>query len=196
MNTRLRDFVTAFADMLEQHQDEPHILEHGAQLLQNLVTHDDWLPEDYARPDPLRYQQYLLHADSLRRFSVVSFVWGPGQHTPIHNHTVWGMIGMLRGAETAQSYTWQDGALQEHGKPLQLQPGMVEAVSPRIGDVHKVSNAFTDRVSISIHVYGANIGEVQRSVFSEDGIRKDFISGYVNTTLPNIWNFSADTATP
>ena len=194
MTQRLRDFVTAFAALLEQHPAEPELLEQGAQLLQQLVRHDDWLPHAYAQPDPVRYRQYLLHADSLRRFSVVSFVWGPGQQTPVHDHTVWGLIGMLRGAEVAQAHAWQDGALQPQGAPVQLLPGMVEAVSPAIGDVHRVSNAYDDRVSISIHVYGANIGEVLRSVYLPDGTRKDFISGYSNATLPNIWDTSTHTA--
>ncbi len=36
-------------------------------------------------------------AISRERFCVVSFVWGPDQATPIHNHTVWGLVGVLRG---------------------------------------------------------------------------------------------------
>ncbi len=88
MTERLRDFVTTFAALLEQHPAEPELLEQGALLLQQLVRHDGWLPDAYAQPDPLRYRQYLLHADSLRRFSVVSFVWGLGQETPVHDHTV------------------------------------------------------------------------------------------------------------
>lgn len=194
MSRRLPDFVTAFAALLEQHPAEPQLLEQGAQLLQQLVGHDDWLPHEYAQPDPLRYQQYLLHADALRRFSVVSFVWGPGQQTPVHDHTVWGLIGMLRGAEVAQAHAWQDGALRPQGAAVRLQPGMVEAVSPAIGDVHQVSNAFDDRVSISIHVYGANIGEVLRSVYLPDGTRKEFISGYSNATPPDLRDISTHTA--
>ena len=68
----------------------------------------------------------------------------------------------------------------------------MQAVSPRIGDVHRVSNALADQASISIHVYGANIGAVQRAVYLEDGTRKPFVSGYSNTTLPNFWDLSAE----
>lgn len=188
---RLRGFVQDFATLLEHHRDEATILQDGGALLQQLVSHDDWLPADCAQPDPQRYQQYLLHADALGRFSVVSFVWGPGQSTPIHDHTVWGLIGMLRGAEVAQPYArTTDDRWVASGAPVTLQPGQVEAVSPRIGDVHRVSNALADRPSISIHVYGANIGAVRRNVYLEDGTRKPFISGYSNTTLPNIWDCS------
>jgi predicted metal-dependent enzyme (double-stranded beta helix superfamily) len=196
MSKRLRDFITGFAELLEQRPEEPALLRQGTELLQQLVARDDWLPDACALPDPHRYQQYLLHADSLRRFSVVSFVWGAGQQTPVHDHTVWGLIGMLRGAEIEQGYAWRDGSLVEHGGARRLEPGMVAAVSPRIGDVHRVRNAFDDRVSISIHVYGANIGEVKRSVYLPDGASKEFISGYSNGTLPNIWDLSAKVATP
>ena len=71
-------------------------------------------------------------------------------------------------------------------------PGDVEAVSPAVGDVHRVHNAYVDRVSISIHVYGANIGAVARHVFPVEGGTKPFVSGYSNTVLPNLWDRSAD----
>ncbi|HKK05130.1 MAG TPA: cysteine dioxygenase [Gammaproteobacteria bacterium] len=167
---------------------EADLIEHGRALLANLVRRDDWLPDAWAQPDPQYYQQYLLYCDPLERFSVVSFVWGPGQHTPIHDHTVWGMIGMLRGAELCESFQRDDdGTLVSTGSH-RLEPGQVEAVSPTIGDIHRVRNAFDDRVSISIHVYGADIGAVQRHVYASDsGEVKNFISGYSNQTLPNLW---------
>jgi predicted metal-dependent enzyme (double-stranded beta helix superfamily) len=198
---RLRHFITSLAALLERESDEANIIREGAALLRELVAVDDWLPQAYAQPDPERYRQYLLHVDSAQRFSVVSFVWGPGQQTPVHDHTVWGLIGMLRGSEYSQSYRRQngkEGALAPYGEPVQLTPGQVEAVSPNLDgldDIHRVRNAYDDQVSISVHVYGANIGAVQRSVYQPDGTRKAFISGYSNTALPNIWDLSQETKT-
>lgn len=190
---RLRQFIGNLAALIDTTPDEAALLTRARPLLAELVRHDDWLPEDYARPDPQRYQQYLLHADSRQRFSVVSFVWGPGQRTPVHDHRVWGLIGMLRGAEYSQPFAFAaDGSLRPAGEPQRLEPGEVEAVSPRIGDIHQVSNAFADRSSISIHVYGANIGAVRRAVFSAEGEEKPFISGYSNSQLPNIWDLSKE----
>ncbi|WP_288377286.1 cysteine dioxygenase [uncultured Pseudomonas sp.] len=194
---RLRHFIGELSDLLDRYPDEATLLDQGHTLLHSLVAHDDWLPEALAQPDPARYQQYLLHCDSRQRFSVVSFVWGPGQSTPIHDHRVWGLIGMLRGAEYAQGFTRDaHGALVAQGERLRIDPGHVEAVSPRIGDIHQVSNAFDDRVSISIHVYGANIGAVSRAVYLPDGSEKPFISGYSNTSLPNIWDLSKENPAP
>ncbi|WP_312242338.1 cysteine dioxygenase [Pantoea sp.] len=187
---RLRDFVARLAGLLDAQPQESEILEKGSEWLRELIQHDDWLDERFAQPHPERYQQYLLYADAQQRFSVVSFVWGPGQSTPIHDHRVWGLIGMLRGAEISQSWRSDEKGLQPDGAPVRLEPGRVEAVSPGVGDIHRVSNAFDDSVSISIHVYGANIGAVKRAVYREDGSEKTFISGYSNRYLPNIWDLS------
>lgn len=192
---RLRHFVQQLAALVDSAPPEPDLLARGSALLGALVAYDDWLPAAYAQPSPERYQQYLLHADALGRFSVVSFVWGPGQATPIHDHTVWGLIGMLRGSEDSQAFArTADGRWAPQGSPHRLHAGDVDAVSPTIGDVHRVNNAWDGQTSISIHVYGANIGAVQRSVYLEDGTAKPFISGYSNATLPNIWDLSRNPA--
>jgi len=185
-NSRLKTFIRSFTELIDKNPAEAEILKHGSVLLKELIKTDDWLPDEYAQPHPKFYQQYLLYADRGPRFSVVSFVWGPGQVTPIHNHTVWGLVGVLRGAEYAQSYKKENKQLVPYDEPVKMVPGDVEAVSPTVGDLHKVRNAFNDQVSISIHVYGADIGKVQRSVFSEDGTEKPFISGYSNAGPPDL----------
>lgn len=188
---RLRGFVTSLAELLAATRSEAEILETGSKLLEKLVSSDDWLPPAFAVPDPDRYQQYLLHCDSRERFSVVSFVWGPGQGTPIHDHRVWGLVGMLRGAERSERFVRApDGSLRADGPAHLLHPGEVEAVSPRVGDIHRVSNALADAPSISIHVYGANIGAVDRATYAPDGTPKRFISGYANSLVPNLWDRS------
>lgn len=167
--------------------DEARLLRDGGLLLKRLVSDDNWLPDYCAEPGTRSYQQYLLYCDPLERFSVVSFVWGPGQGTPIHNHTVWGLVGILRGAETERRFTRTDGALRP-GEVSRLTPGMVASVSPNDHDIHQVANALADRVSISIHVYGGNIGTIRRSTFdAATGAERTFISGYGNSVLPNVW---------
>lgn len=188
---RLRGFVTNLAELLDSTRDEREILESGAKLLSRLVAQDDWLPDAFAQAHPDRYQQYLLHCDSRERFSVVSFVWGPGQGTPIHDHRVWGLVGVLRGAEASERFVRQgDGTLRPTGTVDMLHAGAVEAVSPRVGDIHRVRNAVPDAPSISIHVYGANIGAVERATYDLDGRAKRFVSGYANDVVPNLWDRS------
>ncbi|CAO3432212.1 Cysteine dioxygenase (EC 1.13.11.20) [Azospirillum doebereinerae] len=97
--SRLRGFIGDFTRLVEgQGGDEPTLLAAGRVLLGGLIAQDDWLPDACAQPDPVHYRQYLLHGDPFERFSVVSFVWGPGQRTPIQDHTIRGLVGVLRGA--------------------------------------------------------------------------------------------------
>lgn len=188
---RLRATVVGFAELLESTTDEATILARGSTLLSELVAYDDWLPAEYAAPDVARYQQYLLHCDSRERFSIVSFVWGPGQATPVHDHRVWGLVGVLRGSELNEAFERDSaGQLVSAGPPERLGAGRVTALSPRIGDVHRVTNAERDRVSISVHVYGANIGAVERATYDVRGSAKRFVSGYANRNIPNLWDRS------
>lgn len=180
MSRRLDHFVAAVSALLGRTDDERTILEEGANLLRSLVVHDDWLPDAFAAPDPERYRQYLLHADPSGRFSVVSFVWGLGQQTPVHDHRVWGLVGVLRGAELSQRYVRTERGLVQLGEPTLLEPGDVDAVSPRVGDIHRVSNALRDETSVSIHLYGADIGRVERATYAADGSERRFVSGYAN----------------
>ncbi|WP_332855701.1 cysteine dioxygenase [Duganella sp. S19_KUP01_CR8] len=178
---RLRRFVEGMDALLARGPAEAGVVAHGGALLRALLAHDDWLPDALAQPHPQFYRQYLLYLDPASRYSVASFVWGPGQRTPLHDHTVWGLVGILRGAEVAQPWRYDDsGALVADGAPLLLRAGEVSAVSPTLGDIHEVRNAYEDRVSVGVHVYGADIGAVDRFVYAPDGSRKPFRSGYAN----------------
>lgn len=189
----LREFVVAMTELISRTGTEEQVLREARPLLAALVCDDSWLPEACATADPHSYRQYLLHCDPLERFSVVSFVWGPGQSTPVHDHTVWGMIGMLRGAERCEHFQRDSaGRYVAEGEGHLLSPGEVDLVSPTLGDVHRVSNAHEDQVSISVHVYGANIGAVSRHVFTPDSQEvKPFVSGYSSAQLPNLWDRSS-----
>ncbi|MBC9876601.1 cysteine dioxygenase [Bradyrhizobium sp. INPA01-394B] len=185
---KLRTFVAEVAQIVDAKLDESATLARLAPKLKELVTADDWLPDAYAAADGKAYRQYLLYADPLDRFSIVSFVWGPGQGTPIHDHRVWGLVGVLRGEELSVSYARQpDGSLRP-GPTERLAKGTVAAVSPDIGDIHAISNGLADKSSISIHVYGGNIGRIHRSVFdATTGAEHEFVSGYSNEFVPNLW---------
>ena len=186
---KLLTFVKELNRLIDQNSSEEIIFTKGKKLLEDLIAVDDWLPVEFTKPHPQYYQQYLLYADPLDRFSIVSFVWGPGQKTPVHNHTVWGMVGQLRGEEKGTPYYRQPEGGFKAGDPSICSPGHVDTVSPKTHDIHVVENNLPDQTSISIHVYGGNIGRIQRSVFDPiTGAEKSFVSGYANTLVPNLWN--------
>ena len=65
---RLQNFVTQLAAQLKSTSAEATLLASGKTLLAELVAKDDWLPTEYAQPNPERYQQFLLYADPDDRF--------------------------------------------------------------------------------------------------------------------------------
>lgn len=136
---------------------EADVVDEGKRVLAELVADDSWLPDDLAQAHPDRFTQYMLYREPEGRFTVLGVVWGPGQSATPHNHTIWGLVGQLRGAEATRVY--ED---PEPGLPLRvrseivLRPGETTVVSPTLGDVHDVRNV-SDGISISIHVYGGDL---------------------------------------
>lgn len=177
-------FLRRMTALVDQHVPEAQMLAEVPRALQSLIVTNTWLPPALAAPHPDHYQQYLLYCDPAARFSVVSFVWGPGQATPIHDHTVWGAVGQLRGREISTNYKMSAGGLEVSGMDT-LEMGQTISFSPVGGDIHQVKNG-ADDVSVSIHVYGADIGRVQRHVYDPaTGTATTFISGYSPAPVPN-----------
>src|SRR5260221_2371382 len=141
---RLQQFINSLTALVGAGGEAP-IVAGAREAMRRLVAQDDWLPVEFTRPHPQYYQQYLLHADSQERFSVVSFVWGPGQKTPVHDHTVWGVIGMLRGAERCARFVAEGGRVLAVGDDVLLHPGAVDVLSPTVCDIHPGPNAYDDR---------------------------------------------------
>jgi len=194
MVAALREFLAEMTQLVSAPpQPEEIFINHAASALARLVSLADWLPEPFAAADPKQYRQYLLFCDPLARFAVVSFVWGPGQATPVHDHTVWGLVGVLRGREGSQRFIWNaETATLTAGETTYLEPGSIEILLPSQGDLHRVWNALDNEPSVSIHVYGGDIGAIRRHVYFPGEARpRDFVSGYSNTLLPNCFGPAA-----
>jgi len=184
MNTpRFLQFLDTMDALVMRTSFEPTLLDDGESALKSLIAHDDWLPPEYAKPVLESYQSYALYIDPKARYSVISFVWAPGQGTPVHNHTVWGLVGVLRGAELCEEYSVPGIGLMQSTHQHRLACGEVDRVSPTIGDWHKVSNAVAGETTVSIHVYGADIGRVHRHHWDVAKRKpQPMVSGYSNDT--------------
>jgi predicted metal-dependent enzyme (double-stranded beta helix superfamily) len=192
---RLRRFVgdmTSLVGGAWQDKDDAATVEVGAKLLGELVGHDDWLPEAMAKCPPHGYAQNLLWCDPFERFCIIALAWAPGAATPVHDHKMWGLVGVLRGLEVSQRFT-RDPAIGvlTKGALHRLAPGEIEVLLPAEGDIHQVTNAGAGS-SLSIHVYGGNLGATRRHRFDPaSGAASTFVSGYSNQALPNFWDRSS-----
>ena len=110
--------------------------------------------------------------------------------TPVHDHQVWGLVGMLRGSETSQHFVLDPARrCARQGQPRHPGAGRGRGAVAGQGDIHQVTNARSDGNSISIHVYGGNIGAMRRRRFDPaTGAVSEFVSGYTNREMPNLWD--------
>lgn len=153
----------ALADFLRDAEatiDDPVAI---AERLRPLLAQDGWLADEHQAPGEDTYRQHLLHVSSCRRMSVVALVWRPGQTTPIHDHVSWCVVGVYRGRERETRYRLVGGELERTGT-IEASPGHVEALIPPAENIHSVE-AGGDELTISIHVYGADIERLGSSVY-------------------------------
>ena len=160
-------FIDDLAVLHERHRgDEPGLVEAVRLRLAELVVEADVLPASAREGSPDRYTQHILHVSPDRSYSVVALVWYPGQQTAIHDHVSWCVVGVYEGEESQTLYRLADDAgepcLVERGRETAGR-GSCTALIPPAENIHRVANAGTGR-AISIHVYGADIGQLGSSI--------------------------------
>lgn len=121
----------------------------------------------------------LLHEEPDRTLTVAVLSWLPGRGTPPHDHGTWGIVVGVEGDEV--NAFWQrvdDGSRPGHAELRRLSektfvPGDAIALTPEI--IHSVRND-SERVSVSLHVYGKNINFTGRSQFD---VAKQTVSPWI-----------------
>jgi predicted metal-dependent enzyme (double-stranded beta helix superfamily) len=178
MTTPFERFISGVESVVRTDLPPAEIVERVEPLMRELVRERTWLEERYRRPIPGRpYAQYLLHLAPDKSFSVVSFVWSPGEGSPIHDHCTWGVIGQYEGEEEETRYRLLETGMHELGLAV-FRPGDVGHVYPPTREVHRIRNR-TSAPAVSVHVYGGDIGTTERHVFnSKTGASRPFVSGY------------------
>jgi len=160
-------YAPAFADFVRDAEaliDDPQAI---ADRLAGLLDEDGWLAPEHQMPGIDSYRQHLLHVSSCRRLSVVALVWRPGQRTPIHDHVSWCVVGVYRGVEQETRYELVERGDREYlhaVETIDAHPGHVEALIPPAENIHVVE-AGGRGLTISIHVYGADIERLGSSVY-------------------------------
>lgn len=171
-DSRLATFITEVDRLVDEHGRTPggerELTALVAERLQAALADGIELPASVTRPGVDRYVMYPLHVDPAGRFSIASAVWNVGQGTPVHGHETWGVVGIHSGVEheisfakpTAGEVPVRDG--EEHWGP-----GSVTVCCTTDDDVHQVFCG-GDEPCVGIHVYGADIGTLQRRSYNPE----------------------------
>ena len=139
------------------------------------------LPPEYTAPVDGHYARRLLHKNEEKGYSIVVMTWGPGQKTPIHDHSgMWCVEGVWGGSIDVQQYelvSKESGHFRfEPRNSYEAGVGSAGCLIPPY-EYHSISNACDETPAISLHIYG---GEMKMcSVFDR---QKD--GSYTRTERP------------
>jgi predicted metal-dependent enzyme (double-stranded beta helix superfamily) len=127
-----------------------------------------------ANPDALRDalptttgepSRVLHRADDL---TVLQVTLPPGLKSPVHNHTIWAVIGIYEGREDNRFFT--DEAQLEQCGERSLGVGDVAVLDETA--IHAIANPL-DAATLGLHVYGGDLLDAPRDVWDPDTGRRE-----------------------
>ena len=164
----LSKFELDVREVLQEAKSNPEIIEGVRPALKKLLGVEGLVPEAFQAHLENKYAQYLLYKPEDEAFSIVAFVWGPGQVAPVHDHLTWGLVGVLQGSieESRYQLVQDDNGNKriEKVKVAQANEGDITFVYPPNADIHSVVN-HSDKQAITIHVYGLDISKKERNFY-------------------------------
>jgi 3-mercaptopropionate dioxygenase len=178
----LETFIEDVASLVRGIDDQYELTTRVAARLSELLSGDFRLPAEVTRPSNDRHVTYPLRIDPDDRWSLACVVWNVGQRTPVHGHETWGVAGIYAGAERELRYVKPTAS--EPGTPLTpagehvWERSQVTICCTTDDDVHAVT-AVGDEPTVGIHVYGGNIGTLNRPSYDPaTGAVHWFVSGW------------------
>lgn len=134
------------------------------------------LPSEFTRPVEGHYARRLLHKDDELGYTIVVMTWGPGQRTPIHDHSgMWCVEGVWGGSIDVQQYeltTQGEGVYGfEPRNSYEAGVGSAGCLIPPY-EYHSISNACSDIPAVSLHIYGGEMTCCSVFVKQPDGTYK------------------------
>lgn len=166
----LRDLTTA-----ENQLADDELATTVAELLQELVTRPDPIPEEFTRRSAAHggRGRYLLHRAPT--FTISSIVWEPGEVAPPHTHETWGAIGLIANRIEERRYELRADQTVRPVEHHRHDRGAVSVLVPD-DDIHSMHN-LTGADTVEIHVYGKDLTGLTRRRWSLEGHdMRDFAS--------------------
>jgi predicted metal-dependent enzyme (double-stranded beta helix superfamily) len=119
------------------------------------------LPPEFTVPAEGHYARRLLHKDDEKGYSIVVMTWGPGQKTPIHDHSgMWCVEGVWGGSIDVQQYELtqkEEGHYRfEARNSYEAGVGSAGCLIPPY-EFHSISNACDQTAAVSLHIYGGEM---------------------------------------
>ena len=110
----------------------------------------------------------ILHREE--NLTVLQVGLPPGLKSPVHNHTIWAVIGIYEGQEDNRFFTDEGELTQRSERSL----GEGDVASLDEATIHAIENPL-DTVTLGLHVYGGDLLAAPREVWDHvTGLREPF----------------------
>ena len=131
-------------------------------LCQLIRDADVQLPACVHEPIVDHYARRELYRSAEHGYSVVAMTWGPGQGTPLHDHSgLWCVEGVWHGDLEITQYELLEQAGERSrfraAGGMHAGPGSAGSLIPP-HEYHTIRNTSTDAVAVSLHIYQAPMG--------------------------------------
>jgi predicted metal-dependent enzyme (double-stranded beta helix superfamily) len=179
------EFAYDMRHLLAAEPRQEELFDRGSAFLERLLRYPEAIPEQFLRPATNGRRRgggsYVLHRSP--GLLVTSVIWGPGSHIGPHDHHTWGMIGVLNNGiqetrfERVDDHRSAGWAKLVKDRTYAMRSGQISLLVPESDEIHQLDN-FSDRPTVEIHVYGAELGELERCQYNlETGEVKVYRSG-------------------
>lgn len=126
-------------------------------LCEMIRERDVQLPDCVFEPFAEHYARREIYRSEQFGYAVVAMTWGPGQGTPIHDHSgMWCVEGVWQGELEITQYE----KMEESESRFRFRPaGTIQAGAGSAGSLippheyHAITNPSQDDVCVSLHIY-------------------------------------------
>jgi predicted metal-dependent enzyme (double-stranded beta helix superfamily) len=177
---QLGEFLTDFRAVRANTRSDAALLGQLRPLVLRFAQSKTWRKARHYECDAEQgFGVHVLHEEPDGDLWIIAVAWLPRRGAPPHNHGTWAVVAGVDGPE--KNVHWKrvdDGSQPGHAELEKvgeetIGPGEVAAFLP--GAIHSVTNE-TERVTLSLHVYGRNLNHANRSQFDpEQRTEKPFI---------------------
>ncbi len=176
----LARFVADLREVAGPAADPAQILVRVPPLARELALAKRWLePHHFTGDAEQGFGVHLLHEEPDHTLAVFALAWLPGRGARPHNHRTWSVVVGVEGEERNTFWKRTDDGARPGRATLVKQservfgPGEVVTLGPE--GIHSVVNE-TDRITVSLHVYGMHLNYTGRSQFDpERGLEEAYI---------------------
>jgi predicted metal-dependent enzyme (double-stranded beta helix superfamily) len=168
----LERFIEDLRHVVRETADGKRLLAQVRPLAQRLALAGTWLAPRHYEADPEQgFGVHLLHEEPDHTLAVFAVSWLPGRGAPPHDHGTWAVVAGVDGPERNEFWERVDDRSRPGHAALRKAGNKVfdrgEVLAMPAGTIHSVRNE-SDRVTVSLHVYGKHVNHTERSQYDPE----------------------------